>query len=227
MPIQGLYPVLDRINCPYLGSLNIDVGDLCFQQASDEFANSANSTLTITGTQATDAAVYAPAFIGVAKERKTSADTTSRSFQVVPFYMQNFAVPSAAYTVGQFMAPSLNSGNTAMLNTGLIATAVPGSAIGICLQDTGGVSVTSVLCAVVSRVVPPSLSAFAAAARQAAAAQVALAPAAGTASGTGVLADGTGTYSQTIFNNNFATVAQTVNAIRTALINAGIIKGSA
>jgi hypothetical protein len=43
----------------------------------------------------------------------------------------------------------------------------------------------------------------------------------------GTLADGTGTYSQSIFNNNFADVASRINAIRTALVAVGVMKGAA
>jgi hypothetical protein len=39
--------------------------------------------------------------------------------------------------------------------------------------------------------------------------------------------DGTGTYSQTITNNNNATILALLGAIRTALVNAGLMKGSA
>lgn len=43
----------------------------------------------------------------------------------------------------------------------------------------------------------------------------------------GTLADVTGSFNQGILNNNFADVASRINALRTALLNLGLIKGSA
>lgn len=64
-------------------------------------------------------------------------------------------------------------------------------------------------------------------AQRAGADQVAITAAAGTKIGTGILADGTASYSQTITNNNNATIAASLSEIRAALVAIGIIKGSA
>lgn len=64
-------------------------------------------------------------------------------------------------------------------------------------------------------------------AQRAGADQVAVTAAAGTKIATGILADGTGTYSQTITNNNNATIAAALSEIRAALVALGAIKGSA
>lgn len=64
-------------------------------------------------------------------------------------------------------------------------------------------------------------------AQRAGADQVAVTAAAGTKIATGILADGTGTYSQTITNNNNATIAASLSEIRAALAALGLIKGSA
>lgn len=64
-------------------------------------------------------------------------------------------------------------------------------------------------------------------AQRAGADQVAITAAAGTKISTGILADGTGTYSQTITNNNNATIAAALSEIRAALVALGAIKGSA
>lgn len=64
-------------------------------------------------------------------------------------------------------------------------------------------------------------------AQRAGADQVAITAAAGTKISTGILADGTGTYSQTITNNNNATIAAALSEIRAALVAIGIIKGAA
>jgi len=64
-------------------------------------------------------------------------------------------------------------------------------------------------------------------AQRAGADQVAITAAAGTKIGTGILADGTATYSQTITNNNNATIAAALSEIRAALVALGAIKGSA
>jgi len=61
--------------------------------------------------------------------------------------------------------------------------------------------------------------------RKSAADQGALTHAVGTADGT--LDDVTGSHSQTILNNNFKELSSRVNALRTALVNLGLIKGSA
>lgn len=57
--------------------------------------------------------------------------------------------------------------------------------------------------------------------------QVAVTAAAGTKISTGILADATGTFSQTITNNNNATIAASLAEFRAALVALGLIKGSA
>lgn len=64
-------------------------------------------------------------------------------------------------------------------------------------------------------------------AQRAGADQVAITAAAGTKIATGILADGSGAYSQTITNNNNATIAAALSEIRAALVAIGVIKGSA
>lgn len=64
-------------------------------------------------------------------------------------------------------------------------------------------------------------------AQRAGADQVAVTAAAGTKISTGILADATGTFSQTITNNNNATIAASLAEIRAALVALGLIKGSA
>lgn len=63
--------------------------------------------------------------------------------------------------------------------------------------------------------------------QKASADQVAITAAAGTKIATGILADATGTFSQTITNNNLATIAAALSELRLALVNLGLIKGSA
>ena len=57
--------------------------------------------------------------------------------------------------------------------------------------------------------------------------QVAVTAAAGTKISTGILADATATFSQSITNNNNATIAASLAEIRAALVALGLIKGSA
>ena len=57
------------------------------------------------------------------------------------------------------------------------------------------------------------------------AAQAQITSGAGTAGAS--TADVTATFTQTILNNNFATLVQRINAILTALVALGVIKGSA
>lgn len=49
----------------------------------------------------------------------------------------------------------------------------------------------------------------------------------GTASGTNTLVAISGTYTQSEIRNNMATLAQAITALRSALVSAGILKGSA
>lgn len=64
-------------------------------------------------------------------------------------------------------------------------------------------------------------------AQRAGADQVVVTAAVGTKIGTGILADATGSFSQTITNNNNATIAASLAEIRAALVALGLIKGSA
>lgn len=64
-------------------------------------------------------------------------------------------------------------------------------------------------------------------AQRASADQVAITAAVGTKISTGILADATATFSQTITNNNNATIAASLLEIRLALVNLGLIKGAA
>lgn len=57
--------------------------------------------------------------------------------------------------------------------------------------------------------------------------QVAVTAAVGTPISTGILADATTTFSQSITNNNNATIAVALAEIRAALVALGAIKGSA
>ena len=56
--------------------------------------------------------------------------------------------------------------------------------------------------------------------------QVIVTAAVGTKIATGILADATATFSQTITNNNNATIAASLAEIRAALVALGLIKGS-
>lgn len=64
-------------------------------------------------------------------------------------------------------------------------------------------------------------------AQRAGADQVVVTAAAGTKIATGILVDGSASYSQTITNNNNATIAASLAEIRAALVALGLIKGSA
>jgi len=64
-------------------------------------------------------------------------------------------------------------------------------------------------------------------AQRAGADQVAVTAAAGTKIGTGILADASAGFSQSITNNNNATIAASLAEIRAALVALGVIKGAA
>ena len=64
-------------------------------------------------------------------------------------------------------------------------------------------------------------------AQRAGADQVAITAAAGTKISTGILADATASFSQSVTNNNNATIAAALAEIRAALVAVGIIKGAA
>lgn len=64
-------------------------------------------------------------------------------------------------------------------------------------------------------------------AQRAGADQVVVTAAVGTKIATGILADATASFSQTVTNNNNATIAASLAEIRAALVAIGLIKGSA
>ncbi len=263
MPVNlAKFPDLDHVPYPYAGAIAINIGDLVFQQSGSIVPA---SSLAAEGNQAADATTFVPTFAGVAREGKLATDAAG-SIDVTPFWVGDIVCPSTVWQVGDLVTISESDG--AVLDQQVQHTTDTAVAIGVCVQDSGGVAATSARVYVESRVTPMSLLgrgalfsegltlgdggnvslgssvgsvigtsasqklAFFAAtpvAQPAGAAQAALTNSTGgTASGTlaSVGATNAGDVSATI-NNNFADLWTQQNAIRAALVELGLMKGSA
>jgi hypothetical protein len=258
------FPELDHVPYPYAGSIAIDIGDLVFQQSGSLVPA---SSLTGQGSQAADATAYVPSFAGVARERKLTTDIAGW-IDVTPFWVGDVPCPATVWQVGDLVTVAENEGGTGLQDQVLHATSDTAVAIGVCVQDSGGLATTTVRVFLESRVTPLSLSGLGAlfsegltlgdggnvsvgsttgskigvsasqklgffdatpVAQPSGASQGTVTNSTGgTANGTMAAVGATNSADQSAtINKNFTELWTLQNAIRAALVNLGLMKGSA
>lgn len=108
------------------------------------------SLRTDTGSAAGNMADFAPLFLGVCAENRLAADATALRGVVITDGIFDATCASRAWQYGELIgiyrdATPLNADQQVALATH------PAQAIGICVQDTGGVAKTTVRCRLVSK----------------------------------------------------------------------------
>jgi hypothetical protein len=258
------FPDLDHVPYPYAGGIAIDIGDLVF--VSDGNLVPATS-LAGTGSQAGDATAFVPSFAGVARERKLLTDPAGH-VDVTPFWLGDVPCVATVWQVGNLVTVVENVANNGILSQQVQSTGDNGVAIGVCVQDSGGVAATTVRVFLQSRVTPLSISGLGsllsagltlgdggnvavgtatgskigtAAAQKlgffgatpvsqpAGASEAAIANnTGGTANGSMAAVAATNSADQSsVINKNFTELWTLLSALRTALVNLGLLKGSA
>lgn len=147
-------PDLDHVTCPWPGGIVANIGDLMLVATSGMAGLTAGtvypaSSMPHQASAAADQALAAPAFAGVAKERKLSTDSGSATdpegfIDVVPVWVGDMPCVSQAWKLGDSVTIAENPGVTGLMANQLDKTAVAGSGIGRVVKDTGGVAVTTV-----------------------------------------------------------------------------------
>lgn len=127
-------------------------GDLMYYDAATNLAKKA-SMQADAGSLAANQAAFAPLFLGVSRDNRLVGETVSQRRTVHTNGVYRMPTSSRIWKIGELVGVGRDA---TPLNTNqqVEVTAVLASSIGVCIQDSNGVAVTSVLVQLVSNVVP-------------------------------------------------------------------------
>lgn len=147
-------PYLDHVTGRYPGAIAVNKGDFILAATAGMSGLSAGqlypaSSMPHQASAAADQALAAPNFAGVAIERKLSTDVAfsadaEGTLDVAPDWVGDVPCVSQAWALGDSVTIAENAGVTGLLANTVDKTTTAGSAIGRCVQDTNGVSVTTI-----------------------------------------------------------------------------------
>lgn len=166
-------PHLNSVSLPWVAQVDVEKGDLCFvaptapalsglTAGSVYPAASLPDQLTTTKNQE----VFAKYFAGVSSERHLSNDlgssspTNENTHDVIPFAVCDVTCASQAWKAGDLVGIAENGGNNGVLSQQITKVTDKALAIGQCIQDTAGVSVTTIRVAFFSRLFGQSANGF-------------------------------------------------------------------
>ncbi|HWB13707.1 MAG TPA: hypothetical protein VG826_31065 [Pirellulales bacterium] len=156
MTMNYAFPHLGNVTLPYAGGVDIEVNDLVFLAPNPPYpalsgltANNAYpaASLPDQGTSARNQRLLAKTFAGVSVERHLSTASSANdelSTDVCPVWIGDATIASGIYLPGQLVGAAENSGNNGIQSQAVALVTDPDLAIGMIIQDTGGVAVTSV-----------------------------------------------------------------------------------
>lgn len=123
-------------------------GDLLYL---DGYTPKKASLRTDIGSEAGNQADFAPLFLGVCGENRLAADATTLRGIVHTDVVVDADCASRAWTYGELVGVARDSANSVNYNQQVALATHPAQAIGMCVQDTGGVAKTKVRCRLVSK----------------------------------------------------------------------------
>jgi hypothetical protein len=156
MTMNYAFPQLGNVTLPYAGGVDIEVNDLVFLAPNPPYpalsgltANNAYPAASMPdqGTAARNQRLFAKSFAGVSVERHLSSAGSANdelNTDVCPVWIGDATIASGVYTPGQLVGVAENSGNNGIQSQAVAPVTDPDLAIGMIIQDTGGVPVTSV-----------------------------------------------------------------------------------
>lgn len=158
-------PHLDTVTLPWPTGTDIENGDLCFlgptlPAMSAITAGSVYPAASMPDqlTSPANQAAFAKSFVGVSHERHLSTDLSSTSptnentHDIIPVAVCDVSCASQAWKAGDLVGPVEQLNGTQLESQTITKVTDPAVAIGVCLQDTAGVSVTTIRVVFYSRV---------------------------------------------------------------------------
>lgn len=151
MPAEVLSDAQD-VTPFFPASTAITAGDLMYYDAATNLAKKASQQADA-GTLAANQAAFAPLFLGVSRVNRLAGETTSTRNTVRTKGVYRMATTSRIWKIGELVGVGRDA---TPLNTNqqVEVTALLASSIGVCIQDSGGVAATTVLCLLVSNQIP-------------------------------------------------------------------------
>lgn len=150
MAATARLPALDHVTLPYVGSLDIEVGDLCIVAPVSPALTGLTAgnvypaaSIPDQGSAAANQRLFAKLFAGVSHERHLATDAAGTQ-DVVPIWVGDVSCAATAFKAGDLVGVAENGGNNGILSQQVAKVTDPNLAIGKCVKDTGGVSVTTV-----------------------------------------------------------------------------------
>lgn len=166
MTMNYATPALGNVSLPYPGAVDIEINDLVFLCPSYPAmagltANNAYPAASMVdqGDSWKNQRLFAHNFAGVSVERHLSSSSSANdelNLSVCPVYIGDASLSSAAVCqVGQLVGVAENVGNNGLQSQTLSIVTDPDLAIGQIIQDSGGLSVSTIRVALYSRLFGP------------------------------------------------------------------------
>lgn len=151
MPAEVLSDAKD-VTPFFPASTAITAGDLMYYDAATNLAKKASQQADATSL-ALNQAAFAPLFIGVSRDNRLVGETVSQRRTVKTNGIYRMACSSRVWKIGELVGVGRDA---TPLNTNqqVEVTTVLTSSIGVCIQDSAGVAATTVLCQLISNVIP-------------------------------------------------------------------------
>jgi hypothetical protein len=150
---RNMYPTpLGSVKFAYDGSIAVDIGDLMYHDTND--AKPASSQADA-GSEAANQAAFVPKFAGVAIERKLATDAAG-DIDVAVDWIGQMACASSTFEIGDMVTIDEASSGTALEDQKLVKTTDPSLSIGYVIERYASAT-TTVLCRLLSNVLPPNM----------------------------------------------------------------------
>jgi len=158
------WPNDTRVECPFKGLQAVAINDLMWSDKAGGSYTLKDGTTSARGyayragqmpdqsSEAANQALFAPRFIGVAKEAMTVTQTRDKIL-VDRVYVGPMTIASGTYYQGQLVTVCETSATDILENAKVVVTTTVADAIGYILKDSGG-AVTTVTVMLISRVLP-------------------------------------------------------------------------
>lgn len=149
------WPDVDKVECPFAGSLAVTLGSLMWSDTAALIAQGKvypATSQTDQSSEAANQAYFGPKFMGVAAEAR-SATQTLKTILVDRVFIGPMAIDSGTYYQGDLVAACELGNGTQLSNVKVKKTTTAADAIGFIFKDSGG-AVTTVTVCLISRVLP-------------------------------------------------------------------------